>query len=526
MQSKNKMMKRSLALLVSVSAIAGVSIADAAPRKTWKRPSAPAAAPTRPVGVQRATSETVLSKGRGQLVNLPTAITDVFVANDSVADVQVRSPRQLYIFGKDKGETSVYATNATGAVVYSTNVRVAQNINSLDQVMKASFPDSDITAYTMGQTVVLAGTVLNPDDAVQAERIAKGLMNPGVNVNDPNTMLDVVVINRLKMATPLQVSLQVRIAEVSRTFGKDIGVNWSTFDQSASLPVASYTQGRSPGTITIDPATGRRTYSFSPPGAGNAIGIGTRFLGLDVIGALDLGESEGFVTTLASPTLTALSGQQAEFLVGGEIPLPFVTQTQTGFTTSVTYRPYGIKLMFTPSVAADGRITLKVAPEVSELDYSNALVLPTSGGQSTRIPGSTTRRVDTTVELGSGQSFVIGGLLKASSTSNVTKLPGAGDIPVLGTLFRSNGWKRGETELMIVVTPYLVKPVSANQIVLPTDGYKAPNDLGRIFNGELYKGSNEKRPMPTFGAPQTVVKPSVGAAASPKAAPPTPGFSN
>lgn len=525
MQSKKNMMKRSLALLVSVSAIAGVSAADAAPRKTWKPAKAPAAS-TRPVGVQRATSETTLSQGRGQLVNLPTAITDVFVANDAVADVQVRSPRQLYIFGKSKGETSVYATNGSGAVVYSTNVRVAQNINSLDQVMKASFPDSDITAYTMGQTVVLAGTVLNPDDAVQAERIAKGLMNPGINVNDPNAMYDVVVINRLKMATPLQVSLQVRIAEVSRTFSKDIGVNWNTFDKSASLPVASYTQGRSPGTIAIDPVTGARTYSFTPPGAGNAIGLGARFLGLDVIGALDAGESEGFVTTLASPTLTALSGQQAEFLVGGEIPLPFVTQTQTGFTTSVTYKPYGIKLQFTPTVAADGRITLKVAPEVSELDYSNALTLPTSGGQATRIPGSTNRRVDTTVELGSGQSFVIGGLLKANTSNTVTKLPGAGDVPILGTLFRSNGFKRGETELMIVVTPYLVKPVSANQIVLPTDGYKNPTEAGRLLMGDLYKGSSDKRPGPTSSAPQTVVKPSVGAALSPKTAPAAPGFSN
>ena len=161
---------------------------------------------------------------------------------------------------------------------------------------------------------------------------------------------------------------------------------------------------------------------------------------------------------------------------------------------------------------ADGRISLVVKPEVSEIDFQNAVTV--NGG---RVPGLTTRRVDTTVELGSGQSFVIGGLLKASSTNNFSKLPGAGDVPVLGALFRSNGWKRDETELMIVVTPYLVKPVAANSIVLPTDGYKAPSELGRIFGGELYKGnSGEKRPTPKMAPPTTVR----GGSA------PAPGFSN
>jgi pilus assembly protein CpaC len=504
MQSKNIFLKRSLALLASVSAIAGATVADAAPRKTFKRTSV-SAATSRPVGVQRPAGETTLSQGRGQLINLPTAITDIFVSNDQVADVQVKSPFQLYIFGKSKGETSVYATNKAGAVVFSTNVRVGQNLNSLDQVMKASFPDSDITAYSMGQTVVLAGTVSSPDEALQAQRIAAGLVNPGVNVSDPNAMLDVVVINRLKYATPLQVSLQVRIAEVRRDFGKNIGVDWSANNNG--------------------PTNTGTTFSASNVAGAGTVRLGGRLLGLNVLSQLDLGETEGFVTTLASPTLTSLSGQPAEFLVGGEIPLPFVTTTNNSTTTSITFRPYGIKLLFTPTVAADGRITLKVAPEVSELDYSSSILLQ---GSTTRIPGTTTRRVDTTVELGSGQSFVIGGLLRAGTSNTVSKLPGAGDVPILGSLFRSTNFKRDESELMIVVTPYLVKPVSANQIVLPTDGYKTPRELGRIFNGELYNGATEKRPVPTLGAPQTVVKPSVGASLSPKSSPAAaaPGFSN
>lgn len=521
MQSKNKMMKRSLALLVSVSAITGISVAEAAPRKGVKRASAPVAS-TRPVGVQRATSETVLSQGRGQLVNLPTAITDVFVANDGVADVQVRSPRQLYIFGKNKGETSVYATNGAGAVVYSTNVRVAQNINSLDQVMKASFPDSDITAYTMGQTVVLAGTVLSPDESMQAERIAKGLMNPGINVNDPNAMFDVVVINRLKMATPMQVSLRVRIAEVSRSFSKQLGVNWKSLGSGSGNPFFGITQGqRDPGVVIQGGPGVPTTYSFTKGTANNTLGIGARLLGTDIIGALDIGETEGFVTTLASPTLTSVSGQTANFLVGGQIPIPITNLNNGILTTTVEYRTYGIKLEFAPVVLGDGRITMKVKPEVSELDYANAVTI-----NGSRIPGITSREVSTNVELGSGQSLVIGGLMRANNSNTVNKLPGAGDVPILGTLFRSTNYQRGESELMIVVTPYLVKGVTDDKIVLPTDGYKAPTELGRIFNGDVFSGESKKRPTPTMSAPQTVTKPSLGAAASPKVAIPAPGFSN
>ena len=558
MHSKNMTMKRSLALLISASVLAGVSVADAAPRKAAKRIRvAPAA--TRMVGVQRATNETLLSKGRGQLVNLPAAISDVFVANEGVADVQVRSPYQLYVFGKNQGETSVYATNAKGAVVYSTNVRVAQNLNSIDQVLKASFPDSDISAFVEGQTAVLVGTVLSPEESQQAERIARGMLNPGVNVNDPNAQFDVSVVNRLKMATPLQVSLQVRIAEVSRTFGKEISANVLTFNSTTGSLTGGFSQGRNGFTtiapkdltnlpqldasslyglpagslkLPFDPVTGQfirqapNIAKFTTPTDGKStINLFGRLLGLDVAGALDAGETEGLVTTLASPTLTAISGQSASFIAGGEIPIPGTSTTALGTqSANVIFKPYGITLEFTPTVAADGRIMLKVRPEVSDLDYSNALEF--AGG---RVPGTTVRRVETTVELGSGQSLVIGGLMKAFNNNNFTKTPGAGDVPVLGALFRSNAFKRGETELMIVVTPYLVKPVSANQIVLPTDGYKTPTELGRVFNGEVYKGANEKRPVPTMAAPQTVVKPSVGASLSPKAqagVAPAPGFSN
>ena len=495
MQSKSMILARPIALVLGAAMVFGSVAADAAPRKGVRakvtkivraKPKAP------PVGVQRPTGEIYLSKGRGQLITLATPITDVFVSNNTVADVQVQSPTQIYLFGKEDGEASVYATTRSGQVAYSTNVRVSQNYGSLDSMLRLAMPDTDVKATLSGQVAVLTGTVKSPDDVQQAGDLVKAFLNPGVDVTDPKAMLKVMVINRIRTATPLQVTLQVRIAEVSRSFGKDIGVNWRA-DNSA-------------------PTGAGTTFSANNNGGAANINLGGRLLGLNVLSQLDIGETEGFVTTLATPNLTALSGEKASFLAGGEFPIP-IAQTNGGATQiSVEFKNYGVSLDFVPTVLADGRISLIVKPEVSEIDFQNAVTV--NGG---RVPGLTTRRVETTVELGSGQSFVIGGLLKASSTNNFSKIPGVGDVPILGALFRSNGWKRGETELMIVVTPYLVNPVAANKIVLPTDGYRAPSELGRIFGGEVYKsGPSAKRPVPTMAPPTTVR----GGGA------PAPGFSN
>jgi pilus assembly protein CpaC len=495
MQSKSMILARPIALALGAAMVFGSVAADAAPRKGVRakvvkivraKPKAP------PVGVQRPTGEIYLSKGRGQLITLATPITDVFVSNNTVADVQVQSPTQIYLFGKEDGEASVYATTRSGQVAYSTNVRVAQNYGSLDSMLRLALPDTDVKATLAGQIAVLTGTVNNPDDIQQAGDLVKAFLNPGVDMSDPKAMLKIMVINRIRTATPLQVTLQVRIAEVSRSFGKDIGVNWRA-DNSA-------------------PTGAGTTFSANNNGGAANINLGGRLLGLNVLSQLDVGETEGFVTTLATPNLTALSGEKASFLAGGEFPIP-ISSVSGGFTQiSVEFKNYGISLDFVPTVLADGRISLTVKPEVSEIDFQNAVTV-----NGSRIPGVTTRRVETTVELGSGQSFVIGGLLKASSTNNFSKIPGVGDVPILGALFRSNGWKRGETELMIVVTPYLVNPVAANKIVLPTDGYRAPSELGRIFGGEVYKsGPTAKRPVPTMAPPTTVR----GGGA------PAPGFSN
>jgi pilus assembly protein CpaC len=461
-----------------------------------------------PPSVMRPANDLVLSIGRGQLVTTGGTMTDVFVANDAVADVQVKSSRQLYLFGKAGGETTVYASNSAGDIVWSANVRVGSNIDSVDQMLRLAMPDAKVGVATMGTgTYLLTGTVASPEDAAEAERLVQAF----VGGKDGN----VNVVSRLKTATPLQVNLQVRFAEVSRSLVKTIGVNLSTIDASSGFKFG-IGQGRAftpqqtgiigPGTapLVIGTVGSAGTSVITPLTGSNTIGIASKFLGLDLLGALDAGETIGLVSTLAQPNLTALSGETADFLAGGEFPIPL---SQGLGTTTIEYKKFGVSLSYTPTVLANGRISLRVRPEVSELSSEGAIVL---NGFS--IPALTVRRTETTVELGSGQSFMIAGLMKNSSQNSVKKLPGAGDVPILGALFRSTSFQKGETELVIVVTPYLVNPVDANDIKLPTDGYSAPNELQRILGGQDSDGkSGAVRPVPT-AAPQATTAPAVGAA--------------
>jgi pilus assembly protein CpaC len=222
-----------------------------------------------------------------------------------------------------------------------------------------------------------------------------------------------------------------------------------------------------------------------------------RFLGMDLAAAIDLAEADGLVSTLAQPNLTAISGETASFLAGGEIPIPL---SQGLGAVSVEFKQYGVSLSFTPTVLGDGRISIRVRPEVSQLTDAGSVRL-----NGFTIPGITTRRAETTVELGSGQAFMIGGLMSNGQNSNVDKAPFLGDLPVLGALFRSNGFKRNETELMIVVTPYLVKPVSPQQIALPTAGLKSATDAERLIAGQTFMGSSgERSPVPAPAPPKTV----------------------
>jgi pilus assembly protein CpaC len=299
------------------------------------------------------------------------------------------------------------------------------------------------------------------------------------------------------MATPLQVNLRVRFAEVSRSLVRSLGVNLTTFDQSSGIKFG-VGQGRGNAIPVFEPDgalwTGRTVADSGSivtaiPG-GTTMSLFGKFLGLDIGSALDLAERDGLVTVLSEPNLTALSGETAEFLAGGEFPIPL---SQGLGTTTIEYKKYGVSLAYTPTVLANGRISMRVRPEVSELSSQGAITL--NGFQ---VPALTVRRAETTIELGSGQSFMIAGLLSNSAQNTIERAPGVGDLPVLGALFRSTTFQKGQTELVIVVTPYLVRPVDDSQIALPTDGYHAAGAfdqwLGNIDNTGV---SGESRPMPT-----------------------------
>ncbi|HEY0043235.1 MAG TPA: type II and III secretion system protein family protein [Allosphingosinicella sp.] len=457
-------------------------------------------APAMAQSTVKPSNDVTLSVGTGRMVRLDGNMTDVFVANSGIADVQVRSANQLYIFGKAGGETTVFATDKAGRTVYSANVQVGTNIGSIDELLRIAMPEAQIEARPVNGMVLLTGTVAAPTDVEEANRLVQAFVGEGTQV-----------ISRLKTATPLQVMLQVKIAEVSRSLTRGVGVNLTTLDPTGGKFGFALGRGRditralTDGTLPI------------PSGTSSIGGIFADVLGLDVAAAIDLNENSGLVTTLAEPTLTALSGETASFLAGGEFPIP-ISQGIDG--TAIEFKEYGVSLAFTPTVLEGGRISMRVRPEVSELSSAGALKV-----NGFEIPGLSTRRTETTVELGSGQSFMLAGLLSNTGNNSIERTPGLGNLPIIGALFRSNSFRKSETELVIIVTPYLVRPVNARDIALPTDGYRSPTTAERVLLGTLDGKAGGPRPGPTAAPPRTV-QPSplgtTGAAALPRPAPARP----
>ncbi len=479
------------------------------------------------VNIAAPQSRISVAVGRGKLITLPAPIEDIFIAEDKIADVQVRSPRQLYIFGKSGGQTSFYATSRSGKVVYSAEVSVGAEISSIDQMLGLAMPDARISVSTTNNFVLLTGTIADPDDAEEAENLVQAYVG-----NDTR------VVSRLKTATPMQVNLKVRFAEVSRSLAKNINGNVLTRDNTGGF-LFGVARGRNFGSITDFDTSGFPTLDASnlfglPAGSislpfntatgqfvtqggtafnfNQATGLDTitaagRLFGLDIATALDVSERVGLATTLASPNLTTISGETATFLAGGRFPIP----VSTGLgDVSVTYQDFGVSLSYTPTVLSNGRISIRVKPSVSEISSNGAVRI-----NGFEIPAISTREAETTVELGSGESFMIAGLMQNTYNSAIDKTPGLADVPVLGNLFKSDGYRKNETELMIVVTPYLVKPVNDSDIVLPTDGFKQANDFERVIMNRHSSTGEGDRPKPSV-APPVNSGPALGSLTAPK----------
>jgi pilus assembly protein CpaC len=480
MKTRNMISRASLG--TAIAAIALGAVVTAAPAS---------AAPKGYSSSYRPANQVALSVGEGQMINLPRSVASVWTSNPKVADVYVQGPRQINLFGKDFGDATIIATAADGSVVYGAQVRVSQNLPTINEVLRAAMPESDVRVLTIGQTGILQGTVASPADSAFAQELAMSELNPGVDFSKPGAMCKICVVNRLKVATPLQVTLKVRIAEVNRTVLKSIGVNLFSSD-----PTSGFKFGIGQGDPTS--VSGINTSPFGVGAlvnGGTTLGLAGKLLGLDISAALDLAQKDGVATTLAEPNLTALSGETASFLAGGEYPIP--VSSSLGSST-IEYKQYGVGLAFTPVVLGDGRISMRVRPEVSELTDAGSVKVG-----DVQVPALLTRRAETTVELGSGQSFMIAGLLSNKNRNNITKAPFLGDLPILGALFRSTNYQRDETELVIVVTPYLVRPVS-HQLALPSDGYRAPTDPQLNLEGQTFAGTSgvrEPTAVPALAAP-------------------------
>ncbi len=484
----------------------------------------PAADKASASGAQQNNGALLLGVGESRVINLPSNLSDVLIANPAVLDVHVRSQRQIYLIAKAPGETNVFVTTRDGKMLYANAVRIGNNLTSIDQMLKLAMPNADVQVSTMNGMILLTGTVAAPEDAAEVERLVTAFAK------------DTTVVSRMRTATPLQVNLQVRIAEVNKSFSKNIGFNLASADltsgfkfgigQGRQIINEKWTIGGPLGTglgmRPITDSTGKVIGTgATAQTSGTTLTADTNLFGLNLLAALDLAEAQGLSATLANPNLTALSGETASFLAGGEIPIPIAS---TLGAVSVEYKQYGVSLAFTPTVLADGRISMRVRPEVSQLDQGSAVRL-----NGFAIPGISTRRAETTVELGSGQSFMIGGLLSNSSGNSLDKAPFLGDIPILGNLFKSRGFNRQETELVIIVTPYLVKPVNARDIALPTDGYRNADEAQQLLGSQLHAGqTGGERPKPEMAPPTTVTPDQVpdavkGSKNSSKAA--APGFS-
>ena len=388
---------------------------------------------------------------KGRLLRLDEVPATVFLADPSIAEIEFKSPRLVYLFGRRTGETSLFALDKKDQVLINRKIIVGYDLDQITAAINQLIPNAAVRVSMINTTLVLDGTVASPGEASAVMGLAQTYAGGGA------------VLNRLKVSMPNQINLKVTFAEISRNVVKELGFDFSATG-SGFETFTSLTAGAASGTIgaIITGDVGRTSFE-------------------SVFSAL---ETEGLATILAEPNLTALSGNTASFFAGGEIP--FGTTDVDG-NVSVSFRSFGVSLSFTPTLVDSSRIRMVVAPEVSQLSGFSAVL----GGNTVR--GLSTRRASTTVELGNGESLVLGGLLQRNTREDIAKVPGLGDIPILGALFRSAEYQRDETELLIIVTPYIVRPTS-ERLATPVDGFQSPTDYEMYAWGAMYRDSTGSMP--------------------------------
>ena len=439
------------------------------------------------VSVQRGQVKNLqLGVGRSMIVDLPEDAQEIFVGDPTIANAIVRSARRVYLTTIASGTTTIFALGADGRKIAVLEVTVGRDVQELVRLLKSAIPGNEIQVRTVSGSIILTGSVASAGDAQKAIDIAQGYVASASwssqstgGLASATSYTAGKVVNSLMIRGLDQVSLRVTISEIRRDVLKQLGVSYSG---SANAGVSAL--------------------SLSNPLAvngtlGNSATIGWGIAGEHLSATINAFEQEGVARTLAEPTVTAISGERAKFLAGGTIPIP--TGSSCALTVcelSFTQQPYGVTLNFTPVVLAQGRIQLRVATEVTDIDYSKQVTVG-----NTSVPGFRTRKNETTVELPSGGTIVPAGLISTQSSAAISGLPGLMNLPVLGALFRSRDYQREETELLIAVTPYIVHAVDPKDVVRVDQNMADASDpqawlLGRI--NRIYSTSQGLRAPPTY----------------------------
>jgi len=421
------------------------------------------------VGPQGTVRSIVLPLNKAVIVELPQDARDVLVSNPEIVDAVVRTSKRTYLLGRAVGQTNAYFFGEDGKQMLNLEIRVERDMADLDRLLKKFLPSARIQVDSLNDNIVLAGTVKSAAQADRARDMAARF------VGSPERVLSMVSIDGEE-----QVLLKVRVAEMQRSLAKQLGV-----DLDALFTV---------GEVAFDVITQN---PFSLVGQSLSSGrsvVGYNQGGTAVDGTIRALEQTGLVRTLAEPNLTAISGESANFLAGGEFPVP--SSRDRDGNVLIEFKPFGVGLGFTPVVLSEGRISLKISTEVSELSNEGSFQLrggftvdPDSGQlvlvEGVTVPALKVRRAETTVELPSGGSIVMAGLLQETTRQNIDGLPGAKDVPVLGQLFQSRDFQNSETELVVIVTPYLVGAVNEKQLATPVDGYATAAELETSLLGRL-----------------------------------------
>jgi pilus assembly protein CpaC len=447
---------RSASIVALTAALVGGLLTPATPADVRMAKAVPQPAPVAPLGAQVAGSDNTsrfvaLGVGKSVVIDLPRDVKDVLVADPKIANAVVRSSRRAYMIGVTVGQTNVFFFDADGQQIAGFDIAVTRDLNGVRAALKQALPEADIHIEGVGDGVVLTGSAASPGESQQAFDLAARLAGS-----------DTKVVNGISIRGRDQVMLKVTVAEVQRDIIKQLGI-----DLNGSIGY---------GTAVLN------FNNANPFGASGQPLVATNQIAgtvKSISATLRAMERAGVTRTLAEPTLTAISGENASFLAGGEFPFPKPADC-AGCTATIDFKKFGVSLTFTPIVLSEGRISLKVLTEVSELSGDGGVTI-----LGTTVPSLKVRRTDTTVEIPSGGSLALAGLIQEQTKQQINGLPGLMQVPVLGALFKSRDFVNHQTELAIIVTPYIVRAVAQKNLSRPDDGFADPSDPSAVLLGRL-----------------------------------------